>query len=230
MVEEPKDAASTESKLLESALALFSERGYRGASIREIIERAGVTRPVLYYYFKNKEDLFCRLVESSFADLESDLEVIMGSPGACRSKLTALMGTTFSRAESNPEMVRLLLQALFSSQAEGLRLDTTKLVENRLERIADIMQEGLDSGELAGADAPTLALSFAGMMDMYVMAKVHRPETVLTQELADYLVDLFMHGAAIGAPEKIQNAVPLPQRSAAYQNKPDLRQNKVAET
>ncbi len=44
-------ANETVKRLLESALVLFSEKGYEGASIREIIERAGVTRPVLYYYF-----------------------------------------------------------------------------------------------------------------------------------------------------------------------------------
>lgn len=229
-MEELQDAASTESKLLDSALALFCERGYRGASIREIIERAGVTRPVLYYYFKNKEDLFCRLVESSFADLESDLDQIIHKPGACCLKLKALMGMTFSRAERAPEMVRLLLQALFSSQSDGLRLDTTKLVEGRLERTAEIMQAGLDSGELAGGDAPTLALAFVGVMDMYIMAKVHRPEFVLTQELADYLVDLFMQGAAAGAGRKIQTAFPLLQRGGAYQHTRDMRQSKVAET
>ncbi|HOH51706.1 MAG TPA: helix-turn-helix domain-containing protein, partial [Candidatus Hydrogenedentes bacterium] len=49
-----------EARLLESALKIFSEKGYEGTSIREIIEGAGVTRPVLYYYFQNKEDLFRR--------------------------------------------------------------------------------------------------------------------------------------------------------------------------
>lgn len=58
-----------ETKLLRSALTLFSEKGYEGTSIREIIEGAGVTRPVLYYYFENKEDLFRRLFETTFSEL-----------------------------------------------------------------------------------------------------------------------------------------------------------------
>jgi len=49
-------ANGAEIRLLEGALSLFSKKGYEGASVREIIEEAGVTRPVLYYYFKNKED------------------------------------------------------------------------------------------------------------------------------------------------------------------------------
>ncbi|MBW2208934.1 MAG: helix-turn-helix transcriptional regulator, partial [Deltaproteobacteria bacterium] len=44
--------------LLEAATALFAQKGYAGTSVREIVERAGVTKPVLYYYFENKEGLF----------------------------------------------------------------------------------------------------------------------------------------------------------------------------
>ena len=62
-----------EARLLESALKIFSEKGYEGTSIREIIEGAGVTRPVLYYYFQNKEDLFRRLVEPLFNEFIAEI-------------------------------------------------------------------------------------------------------------------------------------------------------------
>ena len=45
-------------RLLETATELFAEKGYAGASVREIVEKAGVSKPVLYYYFKSKEGLF----------------------------------------------------------------------------------------------------------------------------------------------------------------------------
>lgn len=39
----------TEERLLDAALTVFAEKGYETASVREIIEATGVTRPVLYY-------------------------------------------------------------------------------------------------------------------------------------------------------------------------------------
>jgi hypothetical protein len=38
-------------RLLEAGIALFAEKGYASTSVREIVARAGVTKPVLYYYF-----------------------------------------------------------------------------------------------------------------------------------------------------------------------------------
>ena len=50
-------------RLLETATELFAEKGYAAASVREIVEKAGVSKPVLYYYFKSKEGLFYAILE-----------------------------------------------------------------------------------------------------------------------------------------------------------------------
>ncbi|NIW00329.1 TetR family transcriptional regulator, partial [Candidatus Saccharibacteria bacterium] len=38
-------------RLLETAIGMFAQKGYAGTSVREIAEQAGVSKPVLYYYF-----------------------------------------------------------------------------------------------------------------------------------------------------------------------------------
>lgn len=184
-----------ETKLLESALFLFSEKGYEGTSIREIIEGAGVTRPVLYYYFENKEDLFSRLVEEKFKELVEQIESIKNQHTSCSDRLKGIISAAFDLAEENPEAVNLILQVFFSPPQQGPALDKVALAHMRFRHLEDIMQEGLDSGELAGGDAQSLALVFLGIMDMHVMAKSNRPETRLTPELAASLVDFFLAGA-----------------------------------
>jgi len=186
-------------RLLDSALALFSERGYEGTSIREIIERAGVTRPVLYYYFENKEDLFRQLVESGLTEFTDIIEETLASVEGCRNRLSALMRRAFRRAEESTDRIRLVLQAFFGPAQQGMRERADMLGRLRFRRIAEIMADGLASGELSGGDAETLALAFAGIMDMHIMAKVHMPSAALTDELAEGLVDLFMEGACNGA-------------------------------
>jgi len=54
---------NTRERLLETATELFAEKGYAGTSVREIVDRAGVSKPVLYYYFKSKEGLFYAILE-----------------------------------------------------------------------------------------------------------------------------------------------------------------------
>lgn len=189
-------ANEAETKLLESALTLFSEKGYEGTSIREIIEGAGVTRPVLYYYFENKEDLFTRLVEEKFSEMVSKIEQAKYDHETCADRLKAIMRYAFQLTEENLEAVRLILQVFFSPPQQGPSLDRVALARKRFRHMEDIMQDGLDNKELSGGDAQSLGLVFQGIMDMHVMAKTNRPETRLTDELADGLVDLFLAGAS----------------------------------
>lgn len=58
-----KDDNETKSKLLASAKQEFIEKGYMSASLRNICKNAGVTTGALYFFFKDKEDVFAALVE-----------------------------------------------------------------------------------------------------------------------------------------------------------------------
>ena len=190
-----RDVNEAETRLLQSALQLFSEKGYEGTSIREIIEGAGVTRPVLYYYFTNKEDLFRRLLEPALAEYTQNLLSIRENYFEVIGRLKAIARATFAFAEKNPQAVRLILQLYFSPPKCGPKLDKSIYRLRRFRLLEEIMQDGLDRAELAGGDAQSLALALIGMMDTFVTAKSYLTDTHLSSEAADGLIDLFYYGA-----------------------------------
>lgn len=192
-----RDEMDAESRLLKSALTIFSEKGYAGASIREIIEGAQVTRPVLYYYFENKEALYARLVDQVFARIVADIDAFLEGVEGAEARLHALARQAFEHTASAPEVVRLLLQVYFGPNQGGGKLDAATLGEARWQRYMDIMQEGIDEGLLAGEDAEGLALMFEGILAIHVMAKAHDPSVELSEALADRLVKLFLGGARL---------------------------------
>jgi hypothetical protein len=88
------------------------------------------------------------------------------------------------------------LRFFFSPPDEPMRLDPDKLARERFDRIAAVMAQGLERGELSGGDPRALALAFSGVMDLHVMTKARHPDVKLSAELGGALVDLFMNGAA----------------------------------
>ena len=155
-----------------------------------------MTRPVLYYYFKNKEDLYCRLVESWMTAFMAKLDGQLARVEGFRDRLRTLMYDAFANAEREPEVVRLIVQVFFQPPGQTPLLDPEHLWRYRFDRIMAIMEEGVRAGELAERDPEVLAMGFCGMMDLYIMAKSHKPETELSRKLAEELVDLFLDGSA----------------------------------
>lgn len=66
--------------ILHAAIRVLAEKGYNDATIPEISEAANVSRGILHYYFKDKEDLVCRaLTSSSSRMVQSSLEGLKGT-------------------------------------------------------------------------------------------------------------------------------------------------------
>ncbi|RQT74883.1 CerR family C-terminal domain-containing protein [Burkholderia cepacia] len=76
----------TRQRIIEAAIELFGERGFAGASTREIAAMAGVNAPALQYYFENKEGVYRACVE---AIAENGREVFAPSVGHARAMLDA---------------------------------------------------------------------------------------------------------------------------------------------
>lgn len=66
-----KDEKDTRERLIESAMAEFSEKGYMKVSLRKICANAGVTTGALYFFFKDKEDLFAAIVQPPLDELKA---------------------------------------------------------------------------------------------------------------------------------------------------------------
>ena len=79
-----------------AAFSLMAEKGLDKVSMREIAEKVNVTKPVLYYYFKNKEDLCDSIIkdhEKAFSLLIKRSDPVTRSPPMACSCASALIPT-----------------------------------------------------------------------------------------------------------------------------------------
>lgn len=188
----------TEERLLDAALSLFAEKGYEAASVREIIEATGVTRPVLYYYCSSKEDLFRRLVHWKHDEAYRELGTIVRETSGCENRLRAIIRGSFAFCAADPRVPCLMFQTHFGPVIPGISEFMAEIAKVRFSIIQQVMQEGLNAGELKRRDVGVLALAFCCLMDQHIniLSRLPRPKKHLTPEFADWLVGLFLSGAA----------------------------------
>lgn len=193
-------ANDTERRLLDAALTVFAEKGYAAASVREIIERTGVTRPVLYYYCKSKEDLFKRLVHWKHDAAYRELARVVRETRGCVRRLRAIIRGSFAFCAADPRVPRLMFQTHFGPAVPGVAGFMAEVARLRFLVVCQVMQGGPDAGELRGGDAAALAMVFCCVMGQHVnvLARLPRPQARLTPELADGLLDVFLHGVGSG--------------------------------
>jgi AcrR family transcriptional regulator len=96
-----------ENQILDIASAEFGERGYAGASVAAIAQRAGISKPLIYNYFESKEGLFLAAVERAGTLIADEIERVAAreSEGFARG-LETLEGI-FTVLESQPYIWKL---------------------------------------------------------------------------------------------------------------------------
>jgi len=96
-------------QLLDVGRTVFAERGFEGASIEEIAQRAGITKPVIYEHFGGKEGLYAVVVDREVQRLLSRFEGELNQDSP-RAKLEAAANTFLTYIEEEQDGFRILVR------------------------------------------------------------------------------------------------------------------------
>lgn len=94
-----KDAAKVQ-VILTAALRIFSHYGYRKTSMEDLARASGMSRPALYQYFRNKEDVACNLVRAYFSEAAQKVSDALASAGPPEVVLEAAFRAKMDGMES----------------------------------------------------------------------------------------------------------------------------------
>jgi AcrR family transcriptional regulator len=188
-------------ELLDAALAVFAERGYRNARIDDVAEAAGVTKGAVYHHFANKEQLLSRAIEHYLAKAFGDLDALLrGEKGPASMRIRLLLRRGFGSADPNRRRVlALLLQDLRHDVPRAYRQWLAGGPMNGWRLLANLIEEGKASGEFrADVDAESAArVVIAGLMAQLVWQQLagEVPGLAIDEDrLIDSTVDLLLHG------------------------------------
>lgn len=146
-------------QLLEVALKVFVDQGYHSASMDEIAERAGVSKPVLYQHFPGKLDLYLALLETSCDTVIDGVRGALASTHDNRKRVQATMELWYDYVADQGAAFRLVFESDLTSDP-SVREQVDRVIEESATLVAEVIRE--DTG-LPPAASHLLAVSLVGM-------------------------------------------------------------------
>jgi AcrR family transcriptional regulator len=186
--------------VLDAALHLFVEHGYRGTSMEGIAAAAGVTKPVVYRCYPNKQELFRALLEREEQRLlESVSHAVPAEldPTDLEGVFTAGFSALFAAARSQPDSWRIVFVSEHGSEpaiARRVRRARTAVVE-RLTEMTEPMLSSMGVEE-AARKAPVVSEVVASIAEGGVRLLLSDGKDWTPEELGEFLGRLVARGPA----------------------------------
>lgn len=182
-------AAERRRQLLDTATAVFAERGYHATSMNDVAEAAGVTKPVLYQHFSSKRDLFVELLSDIGDELRDTIAKATADAAGPRQQIEEGFRAYFRFVGDHTDSFRVLFGA-------GARRDPEFAAFARTVEaaIADAIAELIVVGGQPAAHRQLLAHSIVGMTEAasrHWLAHDREPDV---DTLADQLAQLAWSG------------------------------------
>jgi TetR/AcrR family transcriptional regulator len=187
-----------ETTIAQAAKAVFAERGYQGATLEEIAQRAGMSKATIYIYYKNKDDLFLQVVEElvNMAMAITAEEATTSKPPI--EKLYAMVRHKMEFYERERDFFRIYLNEKHGLEIAPKDPHKQALREMYLQGIhtlAKVIQEGMDVGVLRPMDSRRLAFFLQEMMSTIQVHRFQGKAKTSVEEDVEQLLELFLNGA-----------------------------------
>ncbi len=168
-----KDA--TRIALLEAALNVFGEKGYHGAAVDDIVDRAGRSKGAAYFHFPSKAAIFRALVRELANQLVNSIQRKMDDVDSPAERLdAALLGLidVFVRHRALARIVLIEVAGAgraFSDDLIFVRRQFADLIERELNR-------AIESGAIAPCDTHLIATAWFGALNEVAVHWLHDPD------------------------------------------------------
>ena len=146
----PIEPQSTEERILEAAVQEFMTKGYAGARTTAIAVAAGVTHAMLHYYFRTKDKLLDRIIESKIGTLRVIMLASLGDPTIpLFDKIKSTIENHQDFIAANPELPRFMINEVLNRPdrmpkvIERLKHHTPLVVQSLQRQIDEYADRGL---------------------------------------------------------------------------------------
>ena len=193
-----RDPASKREAILETAAQMFLEKSYGRTSMNDVADRLNITKPALYHYFHNKEEILLECYRWGTGLIEDGLTKIAGDCGTGLEKVEAfiysyanVMTVNFGRCVMRLDEGDLSSKALAEVRTYKRKIDR---------RLRSFIQEGIEDGSITPCDPKLAAFAIAGAVNWICMW--YEPEGALSaEEIATQFAQTLTQGLARKGPQ-----------------------------
>jgi len=165
---EQRNPGGTRAGILKAAMHVLAEKGYSEASMQDVADASGCTKPTIYYYFRSKEGLVLALVEHVNSMLENIIRPELEADSTVSASLERITAELMRMHGENPDFAKAHLMC--HADSTGIR-SLFPSMKSRFVEVEDLVERlysrGVERGEFRpDVPIPVLCRTFSSILHM----------------------------------------------------------------
>lgn len=193
----PRPTTEGRDRILFEAERLFSTRGYKGVSIRDIARACGVSNAAIYYHFENKQELYIQMLVASLYRMGQALEAAAQEPGSCRERLHRMAHTHARLTLDKRSLAQFAIRDLTTLGPEAVREALPRLRARVPSVLEAVLEQGIATGELKPVDPSLASDILLGMLNALNTEILLGLREEPDEASIDLVIEVFLNGIAV---------------------------------
>lgn len=158
----------TRRKILDSAARIFSEKGFYGSVVDDIVKASGTSKGAVYFYFQSKEQIFLSLVENYVGVVAHELQAAVHRSRGLMAQVEAAVATLIRSFQAHRSLAKIVLIDWPAAGAEfqGKRIALKAML---VEVLRGYLDRAVQDGKIAPQDTELAAYVWIGAISEVVV-------------------------------------------------------------
>jgi AcrR family transcriptional regulator len=184
-------------RLLKAATELFAQKGYASTSVNEIVAAAGVTKPILYYYFNSKEGIYLEIMRDAFGRFEGLVDEAEKWEGPAIARIHRLTASLLDLFVEKLDAARVIHSIYYGPPQGAPFYDFDAHQIRYLKALQHIVEDGIQSGELREANPEEITLAVAGLANISMDLELWGKGPTLGRQGLEKILKMLFRGIAL---------------------------------
>lgn len=169
---EPIKDISTEQKILEAAEIIFHEKGFDGARMQEIADKATINKGLLHYYFKSKDALFEAIFDVAIRRMITNLNAILAMDNPLEEKIELMVDAYLNMLSRNAALPLFVINGLNKNPDKFIAKHLGGNLKNMFASFKSCVDKEVRAGKIQPIDSRQL---FMNILSMSIFPFLGRP-------------------------------------------------------
>ena len=187
---------STKDIIAKAAISCFTKQGLTSTSIQDIANEANVSKSLVFYYYKNKENLFADLVKTQQIENLEEIKKVIEKCNNPLDQFKNIIDKIFShiKDKNHLDLIKIVHEEFMKNSLNHIKNEIEQHVKESIDLISNVIDRCIEQGYFRKINSKLMTINIFSFMFFLTQELIYSNRTIKEEEVKQFFQNLYFEG------------------------------------